>query len=218
MRLKGKSVLVALAAAAFLAAPASAKERVAVLEFKNTSDLGAGDVDYLTDHVRGEIRRNLPRALYSVVTKENLELLLADQGIKLEDVCEGSCEIDVGRKIQVHLVVTGKILRMGRDIAVTLKIYNTKAGELLGSEEARGSDLSGAAADLRGAVARLVKSAVAPGAVSSGPSEAGVTELKPTALPTAAAGPAGLYITTEPAGAEVYLGEVRAGTAIGVRS
>jgi len=197
--------------------------RLAVLDFGNLSDLAAQDVEYLTDSiVRGEIRKILPRHLYFVVTKENLEVLLADKGIKLVDVCDGSCEVDVGRKIQVHLIVTGKIRRMAGDITVTLKMYDTKAGEFLGSDEARGRDLSSAANELRLAVARLMKIIavpaatspvfVAPGAGPAGPSEAGVTEVEPTARPTAATGPAGLYITTDPPGAEVYLGTVRAGT------
>jgi len=101
-------------------------------------------------------------------------------------------------------------------------MYDTKAGEFLGSEEARGRDLSSAANELRLAVARLMKIIALPAATSpvfvspgvgpAGPSEAQVTEVEPTARPTAATGPAGLFITTDPAGAEVYLGTVRAGT------
>jgi len=72
------------------------KEKVAVLNFKNFSDLKPEDVDYLTDDVvRGEIRKRLPADRFFVVTRESLETFLSDRGLKLEDACEGSCEVDV---------------------------------------------------------------------------------------------------------------------------
>jgi len=222
-----------------LPAGGSAKERVAVLDFKNYTDMDRPDLEYLTDDVvRAEVRRLLPRDQYFVVTKESLRTYLEDQGVDLGEACEGSCAVDIGRKIQVHLILTGSVRKIRKDLLVTLKMYNTKSGEFLGSEEARGRDVAELAPEMRSAVGRLLyavaepEQAGAPAFLPSGPAPrresapafepsgpaprregAGrVTEVKPTTPARAGSGAAaGLYITSEPPGAVVLLDGVRAG-------
>ena len=211
----------------FLAETSSAAgmERVAVLEFKDRAGLSENDRDYLVDViVRGAVREALPVDRYVMMNKENMITLLEAQGLRLEEVCEGSCEVDVGKKIGAHYIVTGSIWKRGALLEVTVKLFETKSGNLRSQKSVSGADLDALSAPAREAVKGMVGSLVAavsapsgpvflaPGAGPAGPSEAQVTEVEPTQKPTAATGPAGLYITTDPAGAEVYLGTVKAGT------
>ena len=58
-------------------AQGAAKERVAVLEFRDHGAVGERDRDYLTDVVvRGAVREGLPSARYFVMTRESLVTLL----------------------------------------------------------------------------------------------------------------------------------------------
>ena len=210
-----------------LAVPGQAVEsrRVAVLEFRNPAGLPEEQRDYLVDAVvRGAVRKALPADRYLVMNKENMIALLEEQKIRLEQACEGECELDVGRKIGAHYIVTGSFWKVGAALKVTIKLHETKSGNLLSQETVSGADLAGLGDPLeeaaRGMMGALVRTALAPGGPTfvpaapgtQGPSEAQVTEVAPTQKPTAATGPAGLFITTDPAGAEVYLGDIRAGT------
>lgn len=90
-------------------------ERVAVLEFRDSDgSLARGERDYLVDSVvRGAVREALPADRYLVMTKETMIELLQEQRIDFEKVCEGSCELEVGRKIGAHYIVTGSCWRIG---------------------------------------------------------------------------------------------------------
>ena len=113
--------------------------RVAVLEFRNLADLSERQRDYLVDVVvRGTVRKMLPPDRYLLMNKENMITLLADQGIHLEEVCEGACEVEVGRKIGAHYIVTGSIWRMGKPLEVTVKLHDTRSGNLLAQETVSG--------------------------------------------------------------------------------
>ncbi len=225
----GRVWVVLFVAGGLLALPASPqaapRKRVAVLEFRNRAGLDRTDLDYLVDAVvRGAVRKALPSDRYLLMTKESMIALLEDRGIRMEQVCEGSCEVDVGRKIGAHYIVTGSVWRVGKGLEVTIKLFDTKAGDLLAQETVPAADVPGLATPLgkvaRGLVAGIAHAVpsgttiplfVSGRAAPTGPSEPAVTELEPTERARAASGPAGLYITTVPPGAEVYLGSVRAG-------
>jgi len=210
-----------------LPALSKARERVAVLEFRNMAGIPETDLDYLVDVVvRGAVREALPAREYMIMTRESMVTLLEDSGISLGQVCEGACEVDVGRKIGAHRIVTGSVWKVGALLEVTVKLFDTRSGDLISQKTVSGKDLALLKDPLGKAVTDLAFSLRFPGGGGSGPVFAvpsgagspdapatGVTDVVPTTLPGASAGPAGLYITTDPPGADVYLGSVRAGTA-----
>ncbi len=235
--------LVLLLAAGLILLPlrcrAAGRKRVAVLEFRDRAGLDPTDLDYLTDAVvRGAVRRALSPARYLLMTKESMITLLEDRGIQMEKVCEGSCEVDVGRKIGAHYIVTGSVWKVGGELEVTVRLFSTRTGDLLGQENVRGPDVASVRDPLAKAADLLLSSLRSPRrtTASVGPlapeqraapeeirgtvpeekalqgagGEARVPEVLPP--PGAPLAPAGLYITTDPPGAEVYLDSVRVGT------
>lgn len=120
-------------------------ERVAVLELRSSAGgLSAADRDYLVDSVvRGAVRKALPAERYLVMTKETMIELLAEQRIDFEKVCEGSCELEVGRKIGAHYIVKGSCWRVGNRHQVAIKLYDTRSGNLLSQETVSGADAEG---------------------------------------------------------------------------
>ena len=115
--------------------PASAEDikRIAVLEFR-----GIGlDPDFLlklSDQSRLAGVDVLPQEEYSVITRENMMLVLSDMG-KDASCMEGSCEVDIGRNIGADYVVTGNVMWVEEKCLLTLKLYETKTGKLLAGEE-----------------------------------------------------------------------------------
>ncbi len=149
-----------------LARGAESAERVAVLEFRGSgSGLSSGERDYLVDSVvRGAVRRTLPPERYIVMTKETMIELLQGQGISFETVCEGACELEVGRKIGAHYIVTGSCWRVGGKHQVAIKLYDTKSGNLLSQETVSGVDVEG----LSGTLAMATRAILA-GLLAAGP-------------------------------------------------
>jgi len=135
----------------------AAMERVAIFDFKNHTELTREDLDYLEDvFLRGEVRDVLPYDLYLLMTKENMISLLEENGIDLDKVCEGQCEVEVGRKIQAHYIVTGTVWRKTGNLEVIVELYKTKNGNLLSQQKVSGPDLSSICAPLKDSVSKLL--------------------------------------------------------------
>jgi formylglycine-generating enzyme required for sulfatase activity len=196
--------------------------RIAILEFHNRAGMPTDEKDYLTDAVvRGRVRRILPGDRFSVMNKENMISILDDLEINYTEACEGDCEVDIGRKIQAHFIITGNIWKVDRVFKLIVKLYETVSGNLASQETAQGSSVSEIEPSLAQAVARLLEPLVpsseggpvfihgVPGA--SGPSKPEVSDIPASSRVKADSGPAVLYITSDPPGADVYLGSIIAG-------
>ena len=112
------------------------RERVAVLAFKDEASLEPFERALLADSVRGAAL-NTP---FDVMTRENMTALLPPN-VTLED-CVGECEVDVGRSIGAHYIITGHLGRLqsegeGGELRLLLRLYHTRSGALRAQSEAR---------------------------------------------------------------------------------
>lgn len=126
------------APAAAPAAVAGPQLTVAVLEFHNQAGLSEFEAQALGDMVR-EAALALPSHRLFVLTRENI-LQLLPSGADISS-CIGDCEVETGRNIGAHLVVSGGVGRFGSSLRVVLKLHDTQTGRLLGSKSASGPDL-----------------------------------------------------------------------------
>ena len=135
-------------AAAVQQAPPGAKKltgKLAVLELHDFASLSKENTRYFTDVVRQAVLRAQPQL--QVITRENLLVLLEATGRKLED-CEGECEVDTGRRIGADLIVSGEIQKVGSLFKISLRMHDTRSGQLLASAIGSGrtiEELDGAA-------------------------------------------------------------------------
>jgi Protein of unknown function (DUF1566)/PEGA domain len=209
---------------------AAGDKKVAVLELVNKASITDDEATFLTDQIRNVASQRLPAGDFTVMTSENIQELLPP-GTNLTQCATASCEVEIGRMIGAEYIVTGEILLISGELRVQIKTHHTGSGHFLGSEKTSGGNLNAQEAMLAGVAGAMMSkilshSGVAPasqpggGAVfvsptqSSSPSGAAeVRALAPTEQPPATAtGPAGLYITSNPPGADVYLGKTKAGT------
>jgi PEGA domain len=209
---------------------AAGGKKVAVLELVNKAGVTDDEAYFLTDKVRRTASQMLPISHFTIMTSENIEELLPPD-MDLAKCTDAKCEVEMGRMIGAEYIVTGEILRYAGDLRVQVKVHHIPTGHFIGSADTdagslkeQESMLSNISSQLMGKV--LGHAGVAAparpggGAVFAAPSQpsapsgaAEVRALAPTEKPPATAtGPAGLYITTKPTGADVYLGEVKAGT------
>ncbi len=171
--------LVSIAMWLLFSASAEAAERLAVLELSSDADISAGQLAALTDTVRSGVKRQLGDRV-QVMTRENMEVMLTDMGLDANCVAEGACEVETARNLGVDYVVTGTVTAFGDSLVASLKLHETKSGELRGSEQTVADDALALLSDLpelAGKVVQVIEDRGSPAVpVVSGPaSEPGTT-------------------------------------------
>ena len=224
-------VLLSLLACFWHFAFAAGEKKVAVLELRNKAGITDDEAYSLTDQVRIVASQMLPGGHFIVMTTENIqELMPPDMDLKKCD--SAKCEVEIGKMLGADYIVTGEIIRYGGRLQVNLRAHHSFTSHFVFGGDAGAGDVFELKSASRGLAGQLMTrilshSGVAapvqtgggavfvPSGQPSAPSGAAeVRALAPTEQPPATAtGPAGLYITSNPPGADVYLGEVKAGTA-----
>lgn len=125
-------------AAAEAPIPPGPELKVAVLELVNVAQLSDFEARAMADMVRGAAL-SLPTRRLFVLTRENI-LELLPPGTDLS-TCVGECEVETGRNVGAHLVVSGQVGRFGTRLQVLLKMHDTRTGRLLASRTVSGATL-----------------------------------------------------------------------------
>jgi TolB-like protein len=131
-----------------LASPAeAANQRIAVIEFVGQAT--DSELAELTDEARLGVLDVTKRQAYTVMTKESIATIARDLGVDLSKCTEAECEVDTGRQIGAHFVVTGKVSKIGRRFKFMMKIFDTETAALLAGDTIKAKDMAGLEADLR---------------------------------------------------------------------
>ena len=212
----------------------AAQKRVAILDILITDNaITDAEADYLTDLTRDITREALPLYRYLIMTKENIESLLSpEQMEQLKRCTSDTCEVEAGRMVEADYVVTGVVLKFGTGLRLTLKIHDTKSANLLKVVRASGKSVDALEFPLEEKARELfvplleqdreqefkeralpkgTPKFITPESRAGELDAGGVVEIKPTERPKVMSGPAGIYITTKPEGADVYFGDTKVG-------
>jgi TolB-like protein len=128
--------------------------RIAVLELSNPAGLSKQEVDYLSDLLRQLASSELAQS-FLVMDKANILTLLPPEK-SIED-CIGSCAVETGRLLQAAYIITGDIIRFGKQLRVTVKLHDTRSGRLIGSEVASGREVTDMESGIQEAGGRLLR-------------------------------------------------------------
>ena len=112
------------------------EQAIAVLEIKNSAQLSPFEISILTNEVRGVASK---LSGFMVMTKENIDVMLPE-GVNVED-CVGKCEVETGRKLGAAFIVTGEVGRIEGQLQLSIRLFNTAEGDLLGQEVVSGSSV-----------------------------------------------------------------------------
>ncbi len=116
---------------------------VAVLETISEKDvLGRSEKMFLTDKLREHAKDALPSNMgYIVMTRENINAMLPP-GKSIEE-CEGTCLVETGKNIAADYVAQARVGRFGSQYTLTMELYETSSGNLVGSFTTRKPDADG---------------------------------------------------------------------------
>ncbi|MCL2207803.1 MAG: hypothetical protein FWB90_06900, partial [Fibromonadales bacterium] len=128
-----------------------AQKVVAVLEIvpnNETVELQLSEYRHLTDELRTRAREALPRTGYSILTRDNIISLLPPDEEARECLAE-SCAVEIGRAIGAEYITQGFIGKFGEMMTLTVELYESMSGNLLGSFVTESKDIMGLLATIR---------------------------------------------------------------------
>lgn len=110
---------------------------VAVLETRARNEiLDLESRLYMTDMLRQYANKILPSEKgFSIMTRDNIQVMLPPE--KSIDECEGSCLAETGRNIAADYVAQARVGKFKSLFTVTIEMYDSKSGNLIGSFTAR---------------------------------------------------------------------------------
>jgi hypothetical protein len=130
---------------AFGIATSFAANIVAVLEIIPSNDnvnLEVSEFRHLTDELRTRARETLPRNAYSILTRDNIIQLLPPDEKEAECLAE-SCAVDIGRAIGAEYVTQGFVGNFAGMLTLTVELYESMSGNMLGSFVTESEDVKG---------------------------------------------------------------------------
>jgi len=142
-----KLILLAL----LLTSIANAQKVLAVLEINpghNDIDLEISEFRHLTDELRTQAREVLPRTKYSILTRDNIFSLLPPDSEQADCLAE-ACAVEIGRAIGAEYTTQGIIGKFQGMLTLTVELYESMSGNLLGSFVTESKDVMGLLATIR---------------------------------------------------------------------
>jgi len=128
-----------------------AAKTLAVLELTLASeemDISIAEIRYLTDELRSQAMKTLPNSNYTVLTRDNI-LSIIPQDPKEAQLLSQSPAVEIGKAMNAEYVSQGSIGRFGELLTVSIELYETKNGRLLGSIVMESKDIMGLLAVIR---------------------------------------------------------------------
>ena len=135
----------------FAVATAYAAKNVAVLEIISSREdvpIEVSEFRHLTDELRTRARETLPRHEFSVLTRDNIISLMPPDEEEAECLSE-SCAVDIGRAIGAEYITQGFIGKFGGMLTLTVELYESLSGNLIGSFVTESKDIMGLLATIR---------------------------------------------------------------------
>jgi hypothetical protein len=128
----------------FLSASANSAV-LAVLEIVPTievEELTIGETRLLSDELRRQAVNLLPAKEFTVLTRDGIIALIPPDEKEAECLAQ-SCAVDIGRAIGAEYISSGRIDKFAGKLSLTIELYETMGGRLLGSFLTYGTGLEG---------------------------------------------------------------------------
>ncbi len=122
-----------------------AANTLAVLEIipkAEIEDISITEMRHLTDELRKQAVLALPNKGYSILTRDNMIALMPPDEAEAECLAE-SCAVEIGRAIGAEYISQGSLGKFGNELSVSIELYETMSGKLLGSIVMESGDIKG---------------------------------------------------------------------------
>ena len=103
------------------------KITVAVMELEAREGIPAGTIFSLSDYLRIQL---VNTEKFTIVTRENMEQILNEQGFQLSGCTSEECVVQMGQLLGVRKIFTGTIGKIGKTYLLTLKMIDVESGKI----------------------------------------------------------------------------------------
>jgi len=118
---------------------------LAVLEIvpsNEVEELTISEYRLLSDELRRQAVNLLPAEEFTVLTRDGIISLMPPDEKEAECIAE-SCTVDIGRAIGAEYISAGQIAKFAGKLSLTVELYETMGGRLLGSFLTYGTGIEG---------------------------------------------------------------------------
>jgi hypothetical protein len=105
-------------------------------------ELTINELRLLSDELRRQAVNILPANEFNVLTRDGLIALMPADEKEAECLAE-SCAVEIGRAIGAEYISSGRIAKFAGKLSLTVELYETMGGRLLGSFLTYGTDIIG---------------------------------------------------------------------------
>jgi len=140
-----RHLCIGVASLLLLSAFAHSAAVLAVLEIVPTSEveeLTISEYRLLSNELRRQAVNILPAKELTVLTRDGIIALIPPDEKEAECLAE-SCAVDIGRAIGVEYISTGQVAKFAGKLSLTVELYETMGGRLLGSFLTYGTSIEG---------------------------------------------------------------------------
>ncbi len=115
--------------------------RLAVFEFDNSTGLAPEEIQYFAQKMRGYATTLLARWNIAVMTPGNMLEYLGPDANPAQCEEEAECMIELGRKVSADYMVTGKAIKFGKKLKITMEMLSVSDNALMSDAELDGTAL-----------------------------------------------------------------------------
>lgn len=103
----------------------SKKIRIAIFDFKAGESITKKEANMITDMVRTEM---IQKKKFTVIDRENIKTVLAEQGLIQKGCTDTSCEVKLGKMLAANKIMTGSISKLGNSYIITSHVTDVEKG------------------------------------------------------------------------------------------
>lgn len=107
-----------------------------------TEHITIQETRHLTDELRKQAVSVLPTHDYAILTRDNIIALMPPDEEQAQCLAE-SCAVEVGRAIGAEYVTQGTVGKFGKKLTLSIELYETMGGKLIGSIVMESEDIDG---------------------------------------------------------------------------
>ncbi len=131
------------------------KTNIAVINMKNTSGVTSGEIEVISDRLRGELFNT---GKVNVMERDQMQEILKEQGFQQSGACTNeACMVEMGQLLGVEQLITGSLGKVGSMFLVNLRVIDVKTAKIVKvvSVDIKG-DLEEVVSQLPGIASQLV--------------------------------------------------------------
>jgi curli biogenesis system outer membrane secretion channel CsgG len=105
------------------------KTNIAVINMKNTSGVTSGEIEVISDRLRGELFNT---GKVNVMERDQMQEILKEQGFQQSGACTNeACMVEMGQLLGVEQLITGSLGKVGSMFLVNLRVIDVKTAKIV---------------------------------------------------------------------------------------